>query len=55
MIECKTYVELLCAALEDFTMRVLIVAAIISIIVDVVTADESYRPVAWIEGIYDNL
>ena len=31
-------------------MRVLIVAAVVSIIIDVSTADESHRSTAWVEG-----
>ncbi|CAD8078964.1 unnamed protein product [Paramecium primaurelia] len=49
-IEPKGYCELWLGALNDFTMKVLCVAAVISIIVDVTTADESYRQIAWIEG-----
>ena len=41
-------------ALNDFTMKVLCIAAIISIIVDVSTADDDYRKLAWIEGILYN-
>ena len=37
-------------ALEDFTMRVLMVAAVVSIIIDVSTADDSHRSTAWVEG-----
>lgn len=37
-------------ALNDFTMKVLCIAAVVSIIVDVSTADDSYRKLAWIEG-----
>ena len=37
-------------ALEDFTLRILIVASIITIAVEVGTADEDHRSTAWIEG-----
>lgn len=42
--------ELLTNALEDFTMRVLVVAAVVSIVIDVSTSDESHRSTAWVEG-----
>ena len=31
-------------------MRILLVASVVSIIVDMATADESHRATAWIEG-----
>ena len=37
-------------ALEDFTLRILIVASIITIAVEVGTADADHRSTAWIEG-----
>ncbi len=37
-------------ALGDETLRILIVAAVISIIIEVATADDSHRSTAWIEG-----
>jgi hypothetical protein len=55
----KGYFELLCNALEDFTLRVLLVASIVSIgneyysiikAIEVGTAEESHRNTAWIEG-----
>ena len=42
--------ELLCNALEDFTLRILLVAAILSIIIDVATAPAEERSHAWVEG-----
>lgn len=46
-----TFCQLLWDALQDFTLRVLIVAAIISIAVEVSTAEtESKRSISWIEG-----
>ena len=42
--------ELLCAALEDFTMRILMVASIVSMVIETVTADDEHRSIAWIEG-----
>lgn len=50
VIEPKGYCELLYEALSDFTLRILIFAALVSIAVDVGTADEEYRRIAWIEG-----
>ncbi len=46
----KGYFELLTNALEDFTMRILIFASIVSIIIETATADDSHRSTAWIEG-----
>lgn len=37
-------------ALEDFTMRVLLIASIASIVIEVATADNDHRHLAWIEG-----
>lgn len=51
VIEPKGYCELLYEALSDFTLRILIFAALVSIAVDVGTADEEYRRIAWIEGV----
>lgn len=39
-----------CEALEDFTLRILIVASVVSIVIEVGTADDSHRSTAWIEG-----
>ncbi|CAD8132398.1 unnamed protein product [Paramecium pentaurelia] len=46
----QTYCELLWNALEDFTMRVLLIASIASIVIEVATADNEHRHLAWIEG-----
>ena len=47
----KSYCELLVDALGDFTMRVLMVAAIASIVIEVATAkSDDKRSTAWIEG-----
>ncbi|CAK72615.1 unnamed protein product (macronuclear) [Paramecium tetraurelia] len=45
----KSYFQLLWGALEDFTMRILCLAALVSIAVDVATASSDYRAYAWIE------
>ena len=37
-------------ALEDFTLRILIVASIVSIAIQVGTATPDHRSIAWIEG-----
>ena len=37
-------------ALEDFTLRILVAAAFASIIIDVATADDAHRSLAWVEG-----
>lgn len=37
-------------ALEDFTLRILIVASIVSIAIEVGTATPDHRSIAWIEG-----
>jgi uncharacterized membrane protein YciS (DUF1049 family) len=41
---------LLYDALNDFTLKILIVAAIVSIAIEVGTADDHERTFAWIEG-----
>lgn len=46
----KGFWSLLWDALGDFTLRVLIVCAMISIAVEVGTASEDDRPIAWIDG-----
>lgn len=47
----KSFFTLLCEALEDFTLRILMIAAIVSIIVQLATAkSSSQRSTAWIEG-----
>jgi Ca2+ transporting ATPase len=37
-------------ALEDFTMRILMVSACVSIVIEVATATEDHRSTAWVEG-----
>ena len=37
-------------AADDFTLKILLVASIISIIVNVATAEEDERSIAWIDG-----
>ncbi len=44
------FFELFCEALEDFTLRILIVASIFSIAIEVGTSDDDHRSTAWIEG-----
>ncbi len=46
----KGIIELMCEALQDETLRILQVAAVVSIIIETGTADESHRSSAWVEG-----
>jgi magnesium-transporting ATPase (P-type) len=48
--EPPSFFKLLCEALEDFTLRILIVAAVITIIAETATAPASSRDTSWIEG-----
>jgi magnesium-transporting ATPase (P-type) len=50
IVEPKSYYTLVMMALEDFTMRVLLVAATVSIIIEVAVASEDKRTTAWVEG-----
>jgi hypothetical protein len=36
--------------MEDFTLRILLVASIVSIVIEVSTSDEEHRSISWIEG-----
>jgi magnesium-transporting ATPase (P-type) len=38
-------------ALSDFTLRILVVAAVLSIIMEEALADDEHRKTSWIEGI----
>lgn len=49
--EPPSFFTLFCEALEDFTLRILIVASIISIVIDMSTAEPNKRATAWIEGV----
>ena len=49
-IKPKTFCELIVEALEDFLLRMLIAAAIFSIVVNMATSDEDHLSIAWIEG-----
>lgn len=42
--------ELLCGALEDFILRILIFASLLNITLSEAVADKDDRPTAWIEG-----
>lgn len=44
------FFELLLEALSDFTLKILIVASVVSIAIEVGTADSDHRKTAWIEG-----
>ena len=48
--EPKGFFELFIGAMDDFTMKILIVAAIASIAIEVGTASDAKRSTAWIEG-----
>lgn len=43
--------ELFYEALQDFTLKILIVASFVSIAIEVGTAKEEKRSTAWIEGV----
>ena len=44
----KGFIELLLIALNDFTLKVLMVAAIISIVIEMSTSSDDERKYAWI-------
>lgn len=46
----KGLCELFMDTLQDFTLRILVVAALISIAIEVGTASDDHRGTAWIEG-----
>ena len=50
VIEPKGYFEILLNALEDFTLRILLGAAIASIVIDCSTSDSDHLAYAWVEG-----
>ena len=41
---------MICQALEDFTLRILVVASIASIVIETSTASDNHRSIAWVEG-----
>ncbi len=45
----KTYCEIVLGTLDDFTLKILIAAAIISIIIHMIV-EKDHRETAWIEG-----
>lgn len=49
-IELPGILELLWDALQDFTLRILVLASIFSIVIEMSTADDAHRSLAWIEG-----
>ena len=49
-MKSKSVFELLCNALEDFTLRILIFCSFLSIILEVSTAADDEKPTSWIEG-----
>ena len=46
----KGFFKLLWEALEDFTLRVLVASSILSIVIEVSTAESDHRKTSWIEG-----
>jgi Ca2+ transporting ATPase len=48
--ELPGLIELFCEALEDFTLRILLVAAVLSIVLEVSTAPPAEQKKAWVEG-----
>lgn len=44
-----SYCEILLGALDDFTLKILMVAAVISIVINIII-EEHERDTAWIEG-----
>lgn len=50
-IKPKSIWDLLCGALEDFILRILIFASLLNITLSEAVADPGDRPTAWIEGI----
>jgi Ca2+ transporting ATPase len=49
--ELKSFCRLVWEALEDFTLRILCVAAVVSILVNELTADDEEKSIAWIDGL----
>lgn len=49
-MKALTFIQLLLMALNDFTLKILLIAAIISIAIQTATVDEHHRSTAWIEG-----
>lgn len=45
----KSYCEIVLGTLDDFTLKILIAAAIISIIIHMIV-EKDHRETAWIEG-----
>lgn len=50
-VESKSFCTLLFDALSDFILKILMVAAIVSIIIECATADSHEIAYAWIEGV----
>jgi magnesium-transporting ATPase (P-type) len=50
VVVAKSFLQLLLSALNDFTLKILIVAAVFSIGLSTATAEEEHRSTAWIEG-----
>ena len=50
MVPPSSFCELLWEALQDLTLKILVVAAVASIVIEVATSDDDHRSIAWIEG-----
>lgn len=48
--EPKTFLKLFCEALDDFILKILLVAALLSIGLEVGMAPDDERKLAWLEG-----
>jgi Ca2+ transporting ATPase len=51
-VECKGFFELFFDALGDFTLIILSIAAVISIVLSTATAKPEDRSHAWVEGFF---
>lgn len=49
-VELKSFFELFIEALDDFTIKLLIVAATAALILEMATAEDSKRSTAWIDS-----
>lgn len=48
--EKKPFCSFFAAAMDDFMLKILLVAAVVSIVIDMSLADADHRKLAWIEG-----
>jgi len=45
-----TFFELLLMALNDFTLKILMIASIVNIVISTIVAHEDEKATAWVEG-----